>query len=164
MMFPVLSLLLDTSFFSSIIRPMPAPVSGVNAPFLFYLIMPAIINTLICQWAIYNGQMFLGNFKSVLRINNTNGFVFWFRCSALLTVTILAVRFKWDGTINKERILSHAKTSWPNFFKALLLGPVSYTHLDVYKREVPSEPNSQSAAGRGQHPADQRAPNSRFNS
>ena len=30
--------------------------------------------------------------------------------------------------------------------------------------EVPSEPNSQSAAGRGQHPADQRAPNSRFNS
>ncbi len=56
--------------------------------------MPAIINTLICQWAIYNGQMFLGNFKSVLRINNTNGFVFWFGCSALLTVTILAIRFK----------------------------------------------------------------------
>ena len=86
MMFPVLSLLLDTSFFSSIIRPMPAPVSGVNAPFLFYLIMPAIINTLICQWAIYNGQMFLGNFKSVLRINNTNGFVFWFGCSALPSI------------------------------------------------------------------------------
>ncbi len=28
MMFPVLSLLLDTSFFSSIIRPMPAPGLG----------------------------------------------------------------------------------------------------------------------------------------
>ena len=138
MMFPVLSLLLDTSFFSSIIRPMPAPVSGVNAPFLFYLIMPAIINTLICQWAIYNGQMFLGNFKSVLRINNTNGFVFWFGCSALLTVTILAIRFKWDGTINKERILTHAKTSWPNFFKALLLGliAVGTVYVMTYAAEV----------------------------
>ena len=122
MMFPILSLLMDTKFFSAVTRPMPAPVSGVNAPFLFYLILPAAINTLICQWAIYNGQMFLSNFKSVLRINNTNGFVFWFGCSALLSVTILAIRFKWDGTIDKERIITHAKTSWPNFFKALLLG------------------------------------------
>ena len=122
MMFPIISLLLDTAFFGAIIRPMPAPVSGVNAPFLFYLILPAVINTLICQWAIYNGQMFLGRFQSILRINNTNGFVFWFGCSALLSVTILAIRFKWDGTIDKERITTHARTSWPNFFKALLLG------------------------------------------
>lgn len=125
MMFPVISLLLDQKFFAAIKRPMPAPVSGVNAPFLFYLIMPAIINTLICQWAVYNGQMFLGNFKSVLRINNTNGFVFWFGCSALLTITILAIRFKWDGKIDKERIMTHAKTSWANFGKALLLGIIA---------------------------------------
>lgn len=86
----------------------------------------------------YNGQMFLGNFKSVLRINNTNGFVFWFGCSALLTVTILAIRFKWDGTINKERILTHAKTSWPNFFKALLLGliAVGTVYVMTYAAEV----------------------------
>lgn len=138
MMFPVISLLLDTKFFGTIRRPMPAPVSGVNAPFLFYLIMPAIINTLICQWAVYNGQMFLGNFKSVLRINNTNGFVFWFGCSALLTVTILAIRFKWDGKIDKERITTHAKTTWPNFFKALLLGfiAVGVVYLMTYFAEV----------------------------
>ncbi len=138
MMFPVISLLLDTKFFGTIIRPMPAPVSGVNAPFLFYLIMPAIINTLICQWAVYNGQMILGNFSSVLRINNTNGFVFWFGCSALLTVTILAIRFKWDGKIDKERITTHAKTSWPNFFKALLLGfiAVGVVYLMTYFAEV----------------------------
>lgn len=138
MMFPVISLLLDTKFFGTIRRPMPAPVSGVNAPFLFYLIMPAIINTLICQWAVYNGQMFLGNFKSVLRINNTNGFVFWFGCSALLTVTILAIRFKWDSKIDKERITTHAKTTWPNFFKALLLGfiAVGVVYLMTYFAEV----------------------------
>lgn len=122
MMFPVIDLLLKQKFFTSIIRPMPEPVSGVNAPFLFYFIMPAVINTLLCKWAVFNGQTLLGHFKTVLRINNTNGFVFWFGCSALLSVVILAIRFKWDKNINKERILSHAKTTWPNFFKALLLG------------------------------------------
>lgn len=122
MMFPLISLLLETKFFSTIKRPMPAPVSGVNAPFLFYLILPAVINTLICKWAIYNGQMILANVNSVLRINNTNGFIFWFGCSALLSVLILAIRFKWDGKIDKVRIMTHAKTTWPNFFKSLLLG------------------------------------------
>ena len=134
MLFPVISFLLGRKFFSGIRRPMPAPVSGVNAPFLFYFIAPAIINTLICQWAIYNGQMFLGNFSSVLRINNTNGFVFWFGCSALLTVTILAIRFKWDKNINKERILTHAKTSWKNFFKSLLLGFIAVMSVYVLVR------------------------------
>lgn len=122
MMFPVLSILFDMPFFESVKRPMPEPVSGVNAPFLFYCIMPAVINTLLCKWAIYNGQNFLGGFNRVLRINNTNGFVFWFACSAMLTVVILAIRFRWDGTIDRERILTHAKTTWPNFFKSLLLG------------------------------------------
>ena len=122
MLFPMISFLLERRFFQSIKRPMPEPVSGVNAPFLFYFIMPAIINTLICKWAIYNGQTILGHVKNILRINNTNGFVFWFGCSALLTVVILAIRFKWDKNINKERILTHAKTTWPNFFKSLLLG------------------------------------------
>ncbi len=138
MMFPVISVLLDTKFFSGIIRPMPAPVSGVNKPFLFYLIMPAIINTLICQWAVYNGQTFLGHFKNVLRINNTNGFVFWFGCSALLSVTILAIRFKWDGTVDKVRITTHAKTTWPNFFKALALGfiAVGVVYMMTYAAEV----------------------------
>lgn len=138
MMFPVISILVDTKFFSSIIRPMPAPVSGVNKPFLFYLIMPAIINTLICQWAIFNGQNWLGKVNHILRINNTNGFVFWFGCSALLSVTILAIRFKWDGTIDKERITTHAKTTWPNFFKALLLGfmAVGVVYMMTYFAEV----------------------------
>lgn len=122
MLFPMLSFLLERRFFLSIRRPMPEPVSGVNAPFLFYFIVPAVINTLICKWAVYNGQVILGHVKNILRINNTNGFVFWFGCSALLTVVILAIRFKWDKNINKERIITHAKTTWPNFFKSLLLG------------------------------------------
>lgn len=122
MLFPMISFLLERRFFLSIRRPMPEPVSGVNAPFLFYFIVPAVINTLICKWAVYNGQVILGHVKNILRINNTNGFVFWFGCSALLTVVILAIRFKWDKNINKERIITHAKTTWPNFFKSLLLG------------------------------------------
>ncbi len=45
---------------------------------------------------------------------------------------------KWDGTINKERILTHAKTSWPNFFKALLLGliAVGTVYVMTYAAEV----------------------------
>lgn len=86
MLFPMISFLLERRFFLSIRRPMPEPVSGVNAPFLFYFIVPAVINTLICKWAVYNGQVILGHVKNILRINNTNGFVFWFGCSALLTV------------------------------------------------------------------------------
>ena len=137
MMFPFLSLMLETPFFSGIKRTMPEPVSGVNKPFLFYLIMPAIINYAICKWAIYNGQEILKKVK-ILRINNTNGFVFWFACSALLTVVILAIRFKWDKKINKERIMTHAKTSWKNFFKALLLGfmTVGVAYLMTYLAEV----------------------------
>jgi len=122
LLFLTISLLLEQKFFSTVIRPMPEPVSGINAPFLFYFIMPAVINTLICQWAIYNGQSILANVNWLLRINNTNGFVFWFGCSALLSILILAIRFKWDGTVNKDRIMAHAKTTWANFGKALLIG------------------------------------------
>lgn len=138
LMFPILSLLIDTKFFSGIKRPMPAPVSGVNKPFLFYLILPAVVNALICKWAIYNGQTILGNFKSVLRINNTNGFVFWFGCSAILSIVILAIRFKWDGTIDKERITTHAKTTVPNFFKAAALAfiAIGTVYLMTYFAEV----------------------------
>ncbi|MBR4470645.1 MAG: hypothetical protein IKS54_04945 [Erysipelotrichaceae bacterium] len=138
MMFPIISWLLETKFFSSIIRPIPAPVSGVNAPFIFYLVLPALINTLICKWAIFNGQTLLAKINWLLRINNTNGFVFWFGCSALLSIVILAIRFKWDGKIDKERILTHAKTTWPNFFKALLLGfiAVSVVYALTYLADV----------------------------
>ena len=138
MMFPVISYLLETKFFSTIKRKMPAPVSGVNKPFLFYLILPAVINTLICKWAIFNGQNILAKVNWLLRINNTNGFVFWFGCSALLSIIILAIRFKWDGHIDKERILTHAKTTWPNFFKSLLLGfiAVSVVYGMTYLADV----------------------------
>lgn len=138
MMFPVISLLLDQKFFATVIRPMPAPVSGVNKPFIFYLVMPAVINTLICKWAIFNGQQILSKVNFILRINNTNGFVFWFGCSALLSVLILAIRFKWDGTIDKVRITTHAKTTWPNFFKSLLIGfmAVGTVYLMTYAAEV----------------------------
>lgn len=122
LLFPVLSLLLEQKFFATVIRPLPEPVSGVNAPFLFYFIMPAVINALICKWAVFNGQTLLEKMNWLWPINNTNGFVFWFGCSALLSVTILTIRFKWDKNINKQRIISHAKTTWPNFGKALLLG------------------------------------------
>lgn len=75
---------------------------------------------------------------NVLRINNTNGFVFWFGCSALLSVTILAIRFKWDGTADKVRITTHAKTTWYNFFKALTLGliTVGIVYMMTYAAEV----------------------------
>lgn len=138
MMFPIFSILLETDFFSSIKRKMPSPVSGVNAPFIFYLVLPALINTLICKWAIFNGQMILAKVNWLLRINNTNGFIFWFGCSALLSILILAIRFKWDGKIDKERILTHAKTTWPNFFKSLLLGfiAVSAVYAMTYMADV----------------------------
>lgn len=138
MMFPIISILLETKFFSTIKRKMPDPVSGVNAPFIFYLVLPAIINTLICKWAIFNGQTILAKINWLLRINNTNGFIFWFGCSALLSILILAIRFKWDGHIDKERIITHAKTSWPNFFKSLLLGfiAVSVVYAMTYLADV----------------------------
>lgn len=122
MMFPLISWLVDRRFFQSIKRPIPSAVSGINAPFLFYFIMPAIINTLICKWAIYTGQQVLANINFIFPINNTNGFIFWFGCSALLSLLILAIRFKWDKGIDRERIITHAKTTVPNFFKSLLLG------------------------------------------
>ena len=59
-------------------------------------------------------------------------------CSALLSILILAIRFKWDGHIDKERIITHAKTSWPNFFKSLLLGfiAVSVVYAMTYLADV----------------------------
>ena len=49
-------------------------------------------------------------------------------------MTILAIRFKWDKNINKERILTHAKTSWKNFFKSLLLGFIAVMSVYVLVR------------------------------
>lgn len=139
MLFPVVGAIIEKSkFFGTIVRPIPAPVSGVNKPFLFYLIMPALINVAICKWAIYNGQVFLGNFKSVLRINNLNGFVFWFGCSALLSFAILMIRFKWDKGVDRKRITSHAKISWQNALKCILLGCVAFVtvYAMVYAAEI----------------------------
>lgn len=128
-LFPMLSLLLETDLFSAVRRPMPAPVSGVNAPFVFYLVLPAVVNALLCKWAVYNGQVLLSRFQRVLRINNANGFVFWFGCSALLSVLILAIRFRWDGTVDKARLRAHARIDAHALWRVLLLALAAFAAL-----------------------------------
>lgn len=130
-MFQVISLCVDTKFFATIKRERTEAVSGINAPFLFYFITPAIINALVCAWAIYNGQMLLAKIP-ILRINNVNGFVFWFGFSTLLSLGILILRFLWDKKIDRNRVIQHAKISLPNYGKALLLGLIALVTLYAF--------------------------------
>ena len=127
-MFNIVALCVDTKFFATIKRERTEAVSGVNAPFLFYFITPAIINALVCAWAIDNGQMLLKNI-SILRINNVNGFVFWFGFSTLLSLGILIVRFIWDKKIDRKKVVNHAKIKPSNYGKALLLGVIALCTL-----------------------------------
>lgn len=120
LLFPLGGWLLDTKFFSTIVRPVSEPATTADAQFYFYLLLPGIISGLAAPWMVFNGQNIL-NKVPWLTASNTNGIIFWFLFNSALTLLILFLRMRFDRRVDINRMKGHLQLEFKQILKALLL-------------------------------------------
>ena len=107
MIFPIGDILLETSLFSSLKKEVPAATSKANAKYWIYMLAPAIISALIIKTTIMQGQTIMGKLPHLFKVQSTNGFIWWFFLSAVITVFFLVIR----SFIDKEYDLKSKMTA-----------------------------------------------------
>lgn len=121
MLFPIGDWLIETRFFSTLVRSVPEPATTADAQFFFFLLLPGIISGFAAPWMVFNGQNILGKLPW-LNATNTNGIVFWFVFNSILTLLILFLRMRFDKRVDINRMKSHVSLSFIQILKTLLLG------------------------------------------
>ena len=90
--------------------------------FWVFLLVPALLQTLIVEATVIQGQEIMGLLPNVFQVQSTNGFVWWFFLSALIAIAFFAVRMFVDKTIDRGEALARMRTTPVNLGKAILFG------------------------------------------
>lgn len=122
MIFPAGSLLLELPFFASLKRPVPQAAAKADWKFWFFLLVPAVLQALIVETTVMQGQELMGKLPSLFQVQSTNGFVWWFFLSAVIALAFFAVRMFVDKTIDRTQALARMKTSPAGLCKAVVFG------------------------------------------
>lgn len=122
MIFPAGAILLDMPFFASLKRPVPNARARADGKFWVFLLVPALLQTLIVEATVIQGQEIMGLLPHVFQVQSTNGFVWWFFLSALIAIVFFAVRMFVDKTIDRGEALARMRTTPVNLGKAILFG------------------------------------------
>ena len=125
MIFPVGALVLESGFFKSVKRPLPEIHTKTNAKFWIFLLVPAILQALIVETTIMQGQDLMGLLPNVFQVQSTNGFVWWFFLSALIAVGFYIVRMFIDKSVDRKEAAARLKTSASGIGKALIFGIIA---------------------------------------
>ncbi len=121
MFFPLGSILLGTGFFSKVKRPVRERSAKLNLKFWLFLLVPPVLSALIVKTTIIQGQTIMGYLPSLFKVQSTNGFIWWFFLSSLITVAFMVIRCFADKDFDKTTLISRLKISVPDFFRTLLL-------------------------------------------
>ena len=122
MIFPAGSLLLELPFFASLKRPVPQAAAQADWKFWFFLLVPAVLQALIVETTVMQGQELMGKLPGLFQVQSTNGFVWWFFLSAVIALAFFAVRMFVDKTIDRTQALARMKTSPAGLCKAVVFG------------------------------------------
>lgn len=122
MIFPAGSLLLELPFFASLKRPVPQAAAKADWKFWFFLLVPAVLQALIVETTVMQGQELMGKLPGLFQVQSTNGFVWWFFLSAVIALAFFAVRMFVDKTIDRTQALARMKTSPAGLCKAVVFG------------------------------------------
>lgn len=125
MIFPVGGMLLDTKFFESLKRPVPAATQKGNLMFWLFILVPGILSALIVKTTIIQGQMLMNKLPKLFSTQSTSGFVWWFFLSTLIGIAFYIIHLFVDKSIDKKAELDRLKISFPNLLKAVLFGIVA---------------------------------------
>lgn len=123
MIFPVGMLLADMPFFASLKREIPESRAKSKAwKFWLFLLTPGIINALLVKNSVMQGQILLGKIPRLFNIQSTNGFIWWFFLSCLVSMAFVIVRTFVDKNFDRKQWIRNFKFSPGNIGKAVLLG------------------------------------------
>ena len=122
MIFPMGSILIEAPFFQSLKQPVPEAKSKGNIKFWVFLLIPAIICALLVKDTIIQGQTIMGNLPKLFNVQSTDGFIWWFFLSAIVTVVVFIIRSFVDKTVDRKAFLSKFRTTPVNLGKAILFG------------------------------------------
>lgn len=120
MIFPVGYLLLEAPFFSSLNRPVPEATAKSNVKFWIFLLLPGILSALIVKSTVIQGQTIMGKLPKLFDVQSTNGFVWWFFLSALISIAFYVVRRLVDKSIDRQADRDRMKASAADIGKAVL--------------------------------------------
>lgn len=139
MIFPVGSMLLDTKFFFVLKKEAPAATSKPDFKYWLFILVPGIISALLVKSAVIQGQTIMGKVPKLFNVQSTNGFIWWFFLSALVSIVIYVVRAFVDKTIDRKADALRVKTSVSNICLAVIFSlavlAVPYT-LNVYAERL----------------------------
>ena len=123
MIFPVGMLLADSPFFSSVKKEITAPIGNAGDwKFWVFLLLPGVISALLVKNSIMQGQTLMGKAPRLFNIQSTDGFIWWFFLSCLVSVAFIVVRKLIDKEFDLKGLLASFKTTPCNLFKAIILG------------------------------------------
>lgn len=120
MLFPAGSILLDSTFFASLKKPLPAARAKADVKFWIFLLCPAILSTLIVKSTIMQGQTILGKLPQIFDVQSTNGFIWWFFLSALIGLGLYFIHLLMDKNIDRQQEVQRAKVSVSTLAKSVL--------------------------------------------
>lgn len=121
MIFPMGSILLDTKLFSVLKKETPEATSRLNIKYWVYLLLPAIISALIIKSTIMQGQIIMGKLPHLFKVQSTNGFIWWFFLSAVITSFLLILRNFIDKEYDLKSKVRTLKTTPKELGLAILI-------------------------------------------
>ena len=123
MIFPVGMLLADSPFFATIKKPVAAGTGNAKDwKFWLFLLAPGAISALLVKNAIMAGQTLMGKAPRLFNIQSTDGFIWWFFLSCLVSIAFIVVRKFIDKDFDLKGLLNNFKTTPCNLCKAIILG------------------------------------------
>lgn len=123
MMFPVGMLLVDSPYFAAIKKPVAEGTANAKDwKFWLFLLAPGCISALLVKNAIMQGQTLMGKAPRLFNIQSTDGFIWWFFLSCLVSIAFIVVRKFIDKEFDLKGLLASFKTTPCNLFKAIILG------------------------------------------
>ncbi|MBR4080379.1 MAG: hypothetical protein IKK21_01165 [Clostridia bacterium] len=123
MIFPVGMLLADSPYFAATKKEIaPATGTAKDWKFWLFLLLPGIISALLVKNSIIQGQNLMGKAPRLFNIQSTDGFIWWFFLSCLVSIAFIVVRKFIDKNFDLKGLLANFKTTPVALFKAIVLG------------------------------------------
>lgn len=123
MIFPVGMMLAESPFFAATKKEVPAAIGNAKDwKFWVFLLAPGVISALLVKNSIMQGQTLMGKAPRLFNIQSTDGFIWWFFLSCLVSIAFIVVRKLIDKEFDVKGLLANYKTAPVALLKAILLG------------------------------------------